>query len=86
MRLMGPHGRFRLQLINRCVKAGKTFDDASVSPVMRQVRGRTVGGDGVAAALPLLTRLALQVLQHWGYELKEEDFKAYAKEKGYDVE
>lgn len=28
---------------------------------------------------------ALQVLQHWGYVLTEKDFKAYAKEKGYDV-
>lgn len=36
-RLMGPHGRFRLQLINRCYRAGKTFDDESISPVMRQV-------------------------------------------------
>jgi hypothetical protein len=36
MRLMGPKGRFRLQLINRIARAGKRFDDDSVSPVMRQ--------------------------------------------------
>jgi hypothetical protein len=32
----GPTGRFRLQLINKCVKANKGFADATVSPVIRQ--------------------------------------------------
>ena len=35
---MGRKGRFRLQLINRIARAGKRFDDTSISPVMRQVR------------------------------------------------
>eukprot|EP00299_Pterocystis_sp_00344_P014971 c7457_g1_i2.p2 GENE.c7457_g1_i2~~c7457_g1_i2.p2 ORF type:complete len:123 (-),score=27.78 c7457_g1_i2:68-436(-) len=32
----GPKGRFRLQLINKIAKANKSFDDTSVSPVIRQ--------------------------------------------------
>lgn len=35
-RLMGNKGRFRNQLIGRCARNGKRFDDASVSPVIRQ--------------------------------------------------
>jgi hypothetical protein len=34
--VMGPKGRFRNQLIGKCSAAGKTFDDPSVSPVIRQ--------------------------------------------------
>ena len=29
-------GRFRNQLIGKCARAGKAFDDVSVSPVIRQ--------------------------------------------------
>ena len=32
----GPKGRFRNQLIGRCARNGKKFDDSSVSPVIRQ--------------------------------------------------
>jgi hypothetical protein len=32
----GPKGRFRLRLINMCKKARKQYDDATVSPVIRQ--------------------------------------------------
>lgn len=32
----GPNGRFRLRLINMCIKAKKRFNDESVSPVIRQ--------------------------------------------------
>jgi hypothetical protein len=32
----GPRGRFRINLIRRCKRAGKSFDDVSVSPVIRQ--------------------------------------------------
>eukprot|EP00041_Stephanoeca_diplocostata_P029510 m.872913 g.872913 ORF g.872913 m.872913 type:complete len:312 (-) comp23572_c1_seq13:162-1097(-) len=31
-----PKGRFRNQLIGRCAKAGTTFDDEKISPVIRQ--------------------------------------------------
>mmetsp|Transcript_50493 Transcript_50493/g.68664 ORF Transcript_50493/g.68664 Transcript_50493/m.68664 type:complete len:273 (-) Transcript_50493:293-1111(-) len=34
--VMSDKGRFRNQLIGRCARAGKTFDDISVSPVIRQ--------------------------------------------------
>jgi hypothetical protein len=33
----GKKGRFRNQLIGKCSRAGKAFDDISVSPVIRQV-------------------------------------------------
>eukprot|EP00937_MAST-01D_sp_MAST-1D-sp2_P001645 g1645.t1 len=32
----GPKGRFRNQLIGKCSYAGRSFDDASISPVIRQ--------------------------------------------------
>ena len=32
----GPKGRFRNQLIGRCARNGKKFDDSSISPVIRQ--------------------------------------------------
>ena len=32
----GPNGRFKRNLINQIIRAGKTYDDASVSPVIRQ--------------------------------------------------
>ena len=32
----GPKGRFRNQLIGRCARNGKKFDDYTVSPVIRQ--------------------------------------------------
>jgi hypothetical protein len=32
----GPHGRFRVRLINMCHSAGKKFADESISPVIRQ--------------------------------------------------
>merc|ERR1712045_537826 len=35
-RAAGPTGRFRLQLINKCVKAETSYKDSSVSPVIRQ--------------------------------------------------
>ena len=34
-RAAGPTGRFRLQLINKCVKAETSYKDSSVSPVIR---------------------------------------------------
>lgn len=33
---MGPTGRFRLQLMNRIGRSKSTFDDLSISPVIRQ--------------------------------------------------
>jgi len=36
MGVMGPKGRFRNQLIGRCARGGRTYDDVSVSPVIRQ--------------------------------------------------
>ncbi len=33
----GENGRFRNQLIGRCIKANTTYDDISISPVIRQV-------------------------------------------------
>mmetsp|Transcript_5169 Transcript_5169/g.7165 ORF Transcript_5169/g.7165 Transcript_5169/m.7165 type:complete len:293 (-) Transcript_5169:264-1142(-) len=34
--VIGPKGRFRVQLMNRIAQAGKAFNDTSVSPVIRQ--------------------------------------------------
>lgn len=34
--VMGPKGRFRNQLIGRCARNGKKYDDVTVSPVIRQ--------------------------------------------------
>ena len=34
-RCAGPTGRFRLQLINKCVKAETSYSDRAVSPVIR---------------------------------------------------
>ncbi|CAM9373032.1 unnamed protein product [Chrysoparadoxa australica] len=56
----GPTGRFRTQLMNKVIKNNTTYNDPSVSPVIRQT------------------------LQHWGYELTEEDFIMYLKQKGFD--
>jgi len=36
MGVMGPKGRFRNQLIGRCARGGKCFDDQTISPVIRQ--------------------------------------------------
>lgn len=35
--LAGPNGRFRRRLMNEIIKKKKTYDDISVSPVIRQV-------------------------------------------------
>jgi hypothetical protein len=35
-KIAGPTGRFRKQLINKCTKIPTTFDDMTVSPVIRQ--------------------------------------------------
>lgn len=35
--LAGPNGRFRKMLINKIKKAGTSYDDYSISPVVRQV-------------------------------------------------
>ena len=37
LKLAGPNGRFRRTLMNKIIKKGTTYDDASVSPVIRQV-------------------------------------------------
>lgn len=36
LQVMGPTGRFRLQLMNKIGRAKSTFDDYSISPVIRQ--------------------------------------------------
>lgn len=36
-KLAGPRGRFRRTLMNKIIKAGKEYNDKSVSPVIRQV-------------------------------------------------
>lgn len=36
-KLAGPNGRFRRRLMNEIIKQGKEYNDASVSPVIRQV-------------------------------------------------
>ena len=56
--VMGPTGRFRTQLMNKCLAARAAHDDAKVSPVIRQS------------------------LQHWAYELTEDDLQAHKKKKG----
>ena len=33
---MGPTGRFRVQLLNKCLVAGAAHDDPKISPVIRQ--------------------------------------------------
>jgi len=58
MGVMGLKGRFRNQLIGRCARGGRSFDDTTISPVIRQA------------------------LQHWGYQLTQEDADAYVKLKG----
>ena len=37
LRLAGPKGRFRNNLMNKIIKSGKSYNDKSVSPVIRQV-------------------------------------------------
>ena len=37
LKLAGPNGRFRRTLMNKIIKKGTTYDDFSVSPVIRQV-------------------------------------------------
>ena len=37
MKLAGPKGRFRIRLMNQIIKAGKKYNDESISPVIRQV-------------------------------------------------
>ena len=36
LKFAGPKGRFRRALMNKIIKKGTTYDDASVSPVIRQ--------------------------------------------------
>ena len=35
-KVCGPRGRWRQNLIGKCLRDGKAFDDESVSPVVRQ--------------------------------------------------
>ena len=37
LKLAGPNGRFRRTLMNKIIKEGTTYDDFSISPVIRQV-------------------------------------------------
>jgi hypothetical protein len=37
LKLAGPNGRFRRTLLNKIIKEGTTYDDFSISPVIRQV-------------------------------------------------
>jgi hypothetical protein len=37
LKSVGPNGRFRLRIINMCKKSHKKYDDATVSPVIRQL-------------------------------------------------
>jgi hypothetical protein len=37
LKLAGPNGRFRRTLMNKIIKNGTTYDDISISPVIRQV-------------------------------------------------
>jgi hypothetical protein len=37
LKLAGPNGRFRRTLMNKIIKEGSTYDDFSISPVIRQV-------------------------------------------------
>lgn len=37
LKLTGPKGRFRITLMNKIIKKGTTYNDYSVSPVIRQV-------------------------------------------------
>lgn len=37
LKLAGPRGRFRTNLMNKIIKSGKAYNDKSVSPVIRQV-------------------------------------------------
>ena len=37
LKLAGPNGRFRRTLMNKIIKEGSTYDDLSISPVIRQV-------------------------------------------------
>jgi len=37
LKLAGPKGRFRTNLMNKIIKSGKAYNDKSVSPVIRQV-------------------------------------------------
>lgn len=37
LKLAGPNGRFRRTLMNKIIKNGTTYDDFSISPVIRQV-------------------------------------------------
>ena len=46
----GPTGRWKQNLIAKCLRDDKPFDDETVAPVVRQT------------------------LQHWAYQLTEEDF------------
>ena len=36
LKLAGPNGRFRRTLMNKIIRSGKSYNDASVSPVIRQ--------------------------------------------------
>ena len=37
LKITGPKGRFRTNLMNKIIKSGKSYNDKSVSPVIRQV-------------------------------------------------
>ena len=37
LKLAGPNGRFRRTLMNKIIKEGSTYNDLSISPVIRQV-------------------------------------------------
>ena len=53
--IAGNTGRWRNNLIAKIVASKSTYDDETISPVVRQT------------------------LQHWGYQLTNEDYESYAK-------
>lgn len=86
--VMGPKGRWRRNLVNKCLAAGKPLDqvvdDAKISPVVRQLLqvGRHVCPSVYCS--PLITHFDLVSycffcyvfvlpLQHWGYTLTIKD-------------
>jgi hypothetical protein len=81
----GPTGRFRCQLINKCVTAGTSFDDVKVRSYSTVCIHHHKHQVSPFVLQPQISPVIRQSLQHWAYQLNPKDFDAHCKKKGYNA-
>lgn len=72
----GPSGRFKRSLVKKIAESGQSWDDETVSPIVRQTREyllRYMSTKRIYLKVLSITK----TVQHWGYCLTEVDYDAY---------